>query len=79
MKNELVNKAVQRINELEHGKGADVTVKEVFEIAEHLNVHPFAILWPGRVNKKDLETVSDFFKGITVAKMKKLVSAEVTA
>jgi hypothetical protein len=65
-----MNQAIQRINELEYGKGKDVTVKEVFEIAERLDVHPFALLWPGRVNKKKLETVSNFFKGLTIAKMK---------
>lgn len=69
---------VKRISELERGKGADVTVKEVFDIAACLDVHPFAIIWPGRINKKDLETVSDYFKKLTVSKMKKS-GAEVAA
>jgi hypothetical protein len=70
IESKLLSKGVKRVNEIEHGKGPDVTVKEVFDCAKALDVHPFAILWPGRIKKTDLETVNDFFKGLTVARMK---------
>lgn len=61
---------IERINEIE--QGADVTVKEVFALAEVLNVHPFVLLWPRPITSKtSLEIVNDYFKSLTIAKIKK--------
>lgn len=62
--------SVKRISKIERGK-ADITVTELFAIAKNLNVHPFALLWPGKIKDADLETVSDFFKSLSLAKIKK--------
>lgn len=60
----------KRLNELFESNGKGLTVNEVHLIAEALDVHPFALLWPEELNGADLISADKFFKNLTIEKIR---------
>lgn len=61
------------IADIERGR-VPMTIDELMKIANFLKVHPFALLWQGRIREADLETVNSFFQKLTVAKIKQMAA-----